>query len=53
MGDPIGAARHLQQALAPEGTLLLVEPRAGARSRFQSGGHGNRAPLNIILEARS
>jgi 2-polyprenyl-3-methyl-5-hydroxy-6-metoxy-1,4-benzoquinol methylase len=29
MGDPVGAARHIRQALAPDGTLLLVEPAAG------------------------
>ncbi|HEY6747277.1 MAG TPA: class I SAM-dependent methyltransferase [Mycobacteriales bacterium] len=29
MGDPLGAARHLRRALAPDGTLLLVEPHAG------------------------
>jgi SAM-dependent methyltransferase len=29
MGDPVGAARHIRQALAPDGTLLLVEPMAG------------------------
>jgi 2-polyprenyl-3-methyl-5-hydroxy-6-metoxy-1,4-benzoquinol methylase len=29
MGDPVGAARHIRQALAPDGTLLLVEPNAG------------------------
>src|SRR6185437_2982913 len=29
MGDPLGAARHARQALAPDGTLLLVEPMAG------------------------
>jgi SAM-dependent methyltransferase len=29
MGDPVGAARHVRQALAPDGTLLLVEPMAG------------------------
>ncbi len=28
MGDPVGAARHMRQALAPDGTLLLVEPNA-------------------------
>ena len=28
MGDPIGAITHTAQALAPEGTLLLVEPMA-------------------------
>jgi SAM-dependent methyltransferase len=29
MGDPIGAARRIRRALAPDGTLLLVEPAAG------------------------
>jgi SAM-dependent methyltransferase len=29
MGDPVGAARHVRQALAPDGTLMLVEPMAG------------------------
>jgi 2-polyprenyl-3-methyl-5-hydroxy-6-metoxy-1,4-benzoquinol methylase len=29
MGDPVGVARHLRQALAGDGTLLLVEPAAG------------------------
>jgi SAM-dependent methyltransferase len=29
MGDPVGAARHIRQALAPDGTVLLVEPMAG------------------------
>ncbi|MBO0834085.1 MAG: class I SAM-dependent methyltransferase [Actinobacteria bacterium] len=29
MGDPAGAARHIHQALAPDGTLLVVEPTAG------------------------
>jgi SAM-dependent methyltransferase len=29
MGDPVGAARHARRALAPDGTLLLVEPMAG------------------------
>jgi hypothetical protein len=29
MGDPVGAARRIGQALAPDGTLLLVEPLAG------------------------
>ncbi len=31
MGDPVGAARHVRQALAPDGTLMLVEPMAGDR----------------------
>jgi len=29
MGDPIGAARHIRQALAADGTWLIVEPLAG------------------------
>jgi SAM-dependent methyltransferase len=31
MGDPVGAAAHIRQSLAPDGTLLLVEPYAGDR----------------------
>lgn len=29
MGDPVGVAVHLRQALTDDGTLLLVEPMAG------------------------
>ena len=29
MGDPIGAARHVREALRPDGTFMLVEPMAG------------------------
>ncbi len=29
MGDPVSAARHILDALAPDGTWLLVEPYAG------------------------
>jgi len=31
MGDPVGAARHIRKALAPDGTFMLVEPNAGDR----------------------
>jgi len=31
MGDPPGAARHIRDALAADGTWLLVEPMAGDR----------------------
>ncbi|MGW5194745.1 class I SAM-dependent methyltransferase [Kribbella sp. NPDC004138] len=31
MGDPVGAARHVREALAPDGTWMLVEPMAGDR----------------------
>ena len=30
MGDPVGAARHIREALAPDGSWLIVEPMAGA-----------------------
>jgi SAM-dependent methyltransferase len=29
MGDPAGAAAHIRQALAPDGTWMIVEPFAG------------------------
>jgi len=29
MGDPVGAARHVRDALAPDGTWMIVEPAAG------------------------
>ena len=29
MGDPLGAAQHIRQALAPDGTWMIVEPFAG------------------------
>jgi SAM-dependent methyltransferase len=31
MGDPVGAARHVYQSLAPDGTWMIVEPAAGDR----------------------
>jgi SAM-dependent methyltransferase len=31
MGDPVGAARHVRETLAPNGTWMIVEPRAGDR----------------------
>jgi SAM-dependent methyltransferase len=31
MGDPAGAARHVRQSLALDGTWMIVEPRAGDR----------------------
>lgn len=31
MGDPVGAARHVRQAIAPDGTWMIVEPMAGDR----------------------
>ena len=29
MGDPVGAARHVREVLAPDGTWMVVEPWAG------------------------
>lgn len=29
MGDPAGAARHIRETLAPDGTWMIVEPAAG------------------------
>ena len=31
MGDPVGAARHVHQSLAQDGTWMIVEPTAGDR----------------------
>lgn len=31
MGDPVGALRHVRESLAPDGTVLIVEPYAGDR----------------------
>jgi ubiquinone/menaquinone biosynthesis C-methylase UbiE len=31
MGDPVGAARHVYESLAPDGTWMIVEPAAGDR----------------------
>lgn len=28
MGDPVGAARHVRRALAPDGTWMILEPSA-------------------------
>jgi 2-polyprenyl-3-methyl-5-hydroxy-6-metoxy-1,4-benzoquinol methylase len=32
MGDPVGAARHVRQSLAADGTWMIVEPIAGDRT---------------------
>lgn len=31
LGDPVGAARHVRDTLAPDGTWMIVEPAAGDR----------------------
>jgi hypothetical protein len=40
MGDPVGAARHVCESLAPGGTWILVEPLAkrSHRGQLQPGG---------------
>ena len=39
MGDPLGAARHIRAALAPDGTWMIVEPRGGRPGRGQPQPH--------------
>jgi SAM-dependent methyltransferase len=47
LGDPGAAARHIHAALAPEGTLVLVEPQAGDRTE------DNLNPVGRIFYAGS
>lgn len=47
LGDPLGAARHTREALAADGTLMLVEPRAG------DGVEDNLNPLGRLFYAAS
>ena len=42
MGDPLGAARHIRQALKPDGTWLVVEPYAADEAV------GNMNPLGRV-----
>ena len=42
MGDPLGAARHIRQALKPDGTWLIVEPYAADEAA------GNMNPLGRV-----
>jgi len=43
MGDPVGAAKHVRQALTPDGTWLLVEPMAADEVE------GNLNPLGRLF----
>jgi 2-polyprenyl-3-methyl-5-hydroxy-6-metoxy-1,4-benzoquinol methylase len=61
MGDPVGAAVHIRQSLAPDGTLLLVEPYGGEQGLRQqvasAAGFGHfrrvaQTPFNLVYEAR-
>ena len=47
MGDPVGAAKHIRQSLAPEGTLMLVEPMAADTLE------GNLNPVGRVFYAFS
>ncbi|HYN87336.1 MAG TPA: methyltransferase domain-containing protein [Ardenticatenaceae bacterium] len=47
MGDPIGAIRHARETLAPDGTVLLVEPQAGEKVE------DNLNPVGRIFSAAS
>ena len=47
LGDPAAAARHIRAALAPGGTLMLVEPQAGDRTE------DNLNPVGRIFYAGS
>jgi SAM-dependent methyltransferase len=31
MGDPVGALKHVRKTIAPDGTLMIIEPLAGDR----------------------
>jgi 2-polyprenyl-3-methyl-5-hydroxy-6-metoxy-1,4-benzoquinol methylase len=45
MGDPVGAARHIRESLAPGGTFLLVEPASADRAE------DNHHPLGRLMYA--
>jgi len=47
MGDPVGAARYVREAIAPDGTWLLVEPFAN--DKFEQ----NLNPIGRIFYAAS
>jgi SAM-dependent methyltransferase len=43
LGDPVGAARHVRQALKPDGTWMLMEPLAGDATQDNFGPIGRVA----------
>src|SRR5690606_6156542 len=47
LGDPVAAARHAAEALAPDGTVMLVEPFAADRIE------GNLSPVGQLYYAGS
>jgi 2-polyprenyl-3-methyl-5-hydroxy-6-metoxy-1,4-benzoquinol methylase len=38
MGDPLGAARHIREMLAPDGTWMVVEPYAAPYRELATAG---------------
>jgi len=58
-GDPLGGARHAAQALAPGGTVVVVErsTEQGLAEVFAAAGfalvrRATRTPFNLVLEGR-
>jgi SAM-dependent methyltransferase len=47
MGDPVGAARHVRQSLAEDGTWMIVEPFAGDKVE------DNLTPIGRVFYAAS
>jgi SAM-dependent methyltransferase len=47
MGEPLGACRHVRQTLAPEGTVVIVEPFANDRLE------DNLTPVGRVYSAAS
>ena len=47
MGDPLGAARHIRETLAPDGTWMIVEPAAGGN--VTDNLNPGRAGLLLVL----
>ena len=59
MGDPVGAARHVHQALADDGSWMIIEPMAGDRLEdilnpvgriFYAGSTMVRVPTSLSQE---
>ena len=49
MGDPVGAARHVRDVIADDGTWMIVEPIAG--DHVQDKPEPNRPDVLRILDA--
>jgi len=53
MGDPVGAARHVRSTLAPDGTWIIVEPRADDGAGGAGGADGNPDPVGKLWYSAS